>query len=129
MNRQTDFELLCHVEDGNIDAIKRKLGEGADPNARKHEGHTALMLAAYRGYADIVQILLGAGADSKAENSSGALDIMVPDSPQKDFRRERFPTALSYAKRGQIKSPLAGVKEELVDYEKTIELLTKSMKA
>ena len=40
----------------------------SDINSRNNNGYTALMLAAEEGHAAIVQILIGAGADTSLRN-------------------------------------------------------------
>lgn len=54
-----------------------KLGPGAVNGAEAEQGFTPLMLAARRGNAECVQLLLAAGADAAAVNKQGkaALDI------------------------------------------------------
>src|SRR5437868_6891523 len=38
------------------------LGNASDPNARRKDGHTALQVAAARGYADLTELLIHRGA-------------------------------------------------------------------
>jgi N-acyl-D-amino-acid deacylase len=49
----------------DAEKVKLLLDRGADPNARSATGYTAVMVAArYRGSADVVRLLLAAGADA-----------------------------------------------------------------
>ena len=129
MGNAKDSDLLGIVKCGNATGVKTLLSLGADPNAEDYRGMTALMHAAHRGYAEIVQILLDSKADPHREHAFGApvIDIFLDSRDQISSYSERAPKALDYATQGQIKSPLDGVKETIVNYEKTIELLTKSM--
>ena len=53
------------------------LEHGADPNARMHDGTTALIAAALRNDADSTRLLLSYGADVNARDADGdsALDL------------------------------------------------------
>ncbi len=48
---------------GDVQALDRMLGAGADINARDSQGHNALMLAALEGHERAVAFLAGRGAD------------------------------------------------------------------
>jgi ankyrin repeat protein len=51
------------VRQGDVHAVGELLRAGADVDARDRHGQTALMLAAHRGYRDVVEVLADAGAD------------------------------------------------------------------
>jgi ankyrin repeat protein len=55
------------------------LDAGADPNTRTRQSGTALMAAALKGYARVVQTLLDRGADAGIRDSVGksALDFAL----------------------------------------------------
>ena len=55
------YELQMRAED-----IERAIDEGADPNEKSRFGEPILVSAAFRGAANVVQILLDAGADINA---------------------------------------------------------------
>ena len=54
------------VTGGDVVEVRRLLAAGADVNARDRHGQTALMLAAHRGHAALVDALVEAGADLNA---------------------------------------------------------------
>lgn len=58
--------LMRAAEGGNINQVRALLQSGADVNEASGLGHTALMLAAGRDHLEIVQTLLGAGANPNA---------------------------------------------------------------
>jgi ankyrin repeat protein len=47
------------------------LEKGADVNAKTHDGHTALQLAAAKGHETVARLLLEKGADVNAETHDG----------------------------------------------------------
>ena len=47
------------------------LEAGADQNAARHDGATALMDAAENGHLEVVRVLLEAGADQNAARQNG----------------------------------------------------------
>lgn len=53
------------------DGVKRLLEAGAEVNARDEKGATPLHMAAARGDADVIRILIGAGADIHAQTRDG----------------------------------------------------------
>jgi cytohesin len=50
------------IESGNSELVETVLRAGADPNAREDAGMTPMMLAAFFGYAGIVEKLINYGA-------------------------------------------------------------------
>jgi ankyrin repeat protein len=51
------------VTQGDVETVRQRLRAGVDVNARDRHGQTALMLAAHRGYRDMVETLVEGGAD------------------------------------------------------------------
>lgn len=64
-------DLFAHALLGRSDAVAAELARGADPNARGPLGATPLFLAVWGGHADLVRMLLGAGADARAPGRAG----------------------------------------------------------
>jgi ankyrin repeat protein len=56
--------------DGDLQAVKRLLQQGADPNAFDDLGWTPLIHAAKRGHLDVVRCLLAAGAKVDARDEA-----------------------------------------------------------
>jgi len=46
-----------------MEGVRQQLRSGANINARDQHGQTALMLAAHHGHSEVVETLVGAGAD------------------------------------------------------------------
>jgi ankyrin repeat protein len=69
-------DLLEAAKEGDFDAAKTLLENGADANAKDKQGRTALMKAANMGYTGIVRVLLDAGADVNAKNQDLTTALM-----------------------------------------------------
>lgn len=63
-------DLLLHAQLGNADHIRRLVEEGVDPNWRREDGVTTLMIAALTGRLSIIEALVDAGA---------TVDLRAPD--------------------------------------------------
>ncbi len=50
--------LLEAVKNNNIEDVKKALLNGEDINIKNNDGNTALILASYEGYIEIVKLLL-----------------------------------------------------------------------
>ena len=64
--------FLKAVEDGNLEAAKAVAGQ-INVNIKGHDGATALLQAAKKGYSTIVEWLLTLGADSNIGDVSARL--------------------------------------------------------
>ena len=66
-----DPQILLYnaVQEGNIAEVLRLLKAGVDIDAKIH-GYTILTLASFRGYTEIVQVLIDAGADINADSGT-----------------------------------------------------------
>jgi ankyrin repeat protein len=58
-----EIELLWAVMAGEVEQVRELLAAGVNANARRHDGPTALILAARDGERDSVRLLTEAGAD------------------------------------------------------------------
>ena len=67
----SNLDLQVHVRNGDVDATRDLLRRGADPNAARGDGTTALHLAAERGDADVAHMLIVAGANVEASTRLG----------------------------------------------------------
>ncbi len=61
-----EVELVRAAEGGASEPIRELLAQGARPDARRHDGTPALILAVRRGDAEIVELLIAAGGDLDA---------------------------------------------------------------
>ena len=66
-----DPALLDAARRGNVAAVRSLLSEGADPNAARGDGMSALHLAAEGGSLEVVRVLIDAGARIEATTSIG----------------------------------------------------------
>ncbi len=62
--------LIDAIKQGNLDAVKALVAQGADVNARTKSGSTPLMYAADRNRPDIARFLINKGADVNAKNGT-----------------------------------------------------------
>ena len=63
--------LHAAAQQGDVDAVRRLLGEGADVDSRDQHGITALHRSVGMGQTAVVKALLEAGADVNAEEPGG----------------------------------------------------------
>ena len=54
-----------------MEEVKKFIQAGFDVNAQKDEGRTALHLASEFGHAEVITVLLTAGADKRIRNRNG----------------------------------------------------------
>lgn len=64
-------ELFLSIGQGDVQAVRGLLASGVDPNAQNTLGMSALTIAAGTGNAEIVRVLLEAGADIKHSSPFG----------------------------------------------------------
>ena len=64
---------------GDATICSQLIGAGADVNAQRKYGKTALIITAYHGHATVCSALIEAGADVHAQNKWGqtALDVAI----------------------------------------------------
>ena len=73
-----DISMYDAVEAGNIEAVKQHLAAGTDVNAKDKDGWTPLHPASYEGHQEIVELLIGKGADVNAKVEFGPLQGKTP---------------------------------------------------
>jgi len=75
-------ELMAAAYAGDLERVQQLLAAGADVNATDDSGWTALMKACYntehkRGFAEVVQALIDAGANIEAPIGYGVRPLML----------------------------------------------------
>jgi ankyrin repeat protein len=66
------------AESGNIEAVKQHLAAGTDVNAKDKDGWTPLHPASYEGHQEIVELLIGKGADVNVKVEFGPFQGKTP---------------------------------------------------
>jgi ankyrin repeat protein len=69
-------ERSTDAKNGQTETVKFLLRNGANPNAKRHDGITALMHASGRGHTQTVKVLLNAGAEADAKYNYGYTPLM-----------------------------------------------------
>jgi ankyrin repeat protein len=69
-------QFLAAVLAGDGASVQRYIRDGGDPDIRDAREWTALMLAAMSGFADIVGVLVAAGADVNAKSRDGSSALL-----------------------------------------------------
>jgi ankyrin repeat protein len=73
LGNDNEFEtaLFNAANNGQVGPVKRLLAAGANVELADIEGFTPLYLASYEGYAEVVRLLLAAGAKTDTRNGKG----------------------------------------------------------
>ena len=75
--RRKDFQELMHsATTGDVQAIKKLIENGANPNTSDPTGLTPLMAASHSGKVEILDVLLNAGVSIDTKDSSGYTALM-----------------------------------------------------
>ena len=75
--------LMCAVDIGaQAEIVSAFIRLGADVNARKENGWTALMIAAQKDHPEVIKALINSGADVNAREENGWTALMI--AAQKD---------------------------------------------
>ena len=57
------MDLVDSAENGDIDRVRELLDSGVDPYSQNDDELTALIVAAYEGHIEVVELLLNRGID------------------------------------------------------------------
>jgi len=68
---EADIALAQAASEGNIEAVKQAIADGADVNARDGLYGTPLHEAAWKGHKEIAELLITKGADVNAKDDGG----------------------------------------------------------
>ncbi len=77
-NPEADRALRKAANEGNIEAVKQHLADGADVHAKDMHGWTPLQRAAWFGRKEIVGLLIAKGADVNAKIEGGRHKGITP---------------------------------------------------
>ena len=66
----------------NVDLVEKMILKKADINVSLADNFSPLMIAGMKGYKEIVQVLLKAGADPMAKNASGQTAYLLTFDPE-----------------------------------------------
>ena len=73
-NNDLNADLIHASFSGDMPEVDRLLAKGADVNAKRIDGITALMGASLKGYTEVVKLLLANGADVNVKAKSFGLN-------------------------------------------------------
>ena len=74
--RDINAELIEAAKAGNAAEVEQLLRKGADVNAARKDGTTALMATVQKGHTETVRILISAGVDVNAKRRGGYFALM-----------------------------------------------------
>ena len=88
-NPEADRALRKAANEGNIEAVRQHLADGADVHAKDKHGWTPLHYAACDGHKEIAELLIAKGADVNAEDVlSGRTPLDYADGETVDLLRK-----------------------------------------
>jgi ankyrin repeat protein len=89
-DKAPDISTHTAIDEGNIEAVKQHLADGADVNAKDDIGDTLLHYAGGKGHKEIAELLIAKGADVNAKNDDGEtwLDWAEDDPETADLLRK-----------------------------------------
>ena len=70
-NAEADRALVKAAQEGNIEAVKQAIADGADLNAKHKFGLTPLHHVTVKGHKEIVELLIAKGADVNVLDGGG----------------------------------------------------------
>ena len=69
-------QLLVAARQNDVPAVRRALAQGASPQSRNRLGKTALLMAAEKGQATLLDVMLEAGTDVNLASLEGVTPLM-----------------------------------------------------
>jgi ankyrin repeat protein len=76
LSADSKADLIQAVRDDDMVGVNTLIAQGADVNARYEDDRTALMIAAWYGYIEIIYLLNQAGAELDARDTDGWTALM-----------------------------------------------------
>ena len=73
--KKNEGKLLKLTRQGNFEGVRNLLSIGINPNTANEDGFTALHMAAYNGYRDMVQLLLDEGTNANNATDYGGTPL------------------------------------------------------
>ncbi|ONI09416.1 hypothetical protein PRUPE_5G237000 [Prunus persica] len=70
------MKVNCAAYDGDYYRVKRLIGAGADPNKTDYDGRSPLLVAASKGYEDIIGFLIDQGANAEISDKFGNTPLL-----------------------------------------------------
>lgn len=81
--QDAETALVVAASKGNMDYVQILLKAGVSPNGKGISDFYPLMLSSYKGYGEVVGLLLSFGADVNVKTNSGITSLMLAsDSPK-----------------------------------------------
>lgn len=74
------MNIITAAVNGNLEKLNELIKDGADIDVKDFHNNTALMMAAFKGYAGCVDALIKAGADINAKDIDGWTALMSADN-------------------------------------------------
>jgi ankyrin repeat protein len=78
-------KLYKAAQKGDLLKVKHLITEGADVNAKRNDGWTALILASRNGHKEVAQLLLAKGADVNLKTNNGVTALMYASIGHKEI--------------------------------------------
>jgi ankyrin repeat protein len=133
-----DFkDLDANIRSGDFCVMQKLIENGCDINATNKDGNTALMLAAIRGNANAVKILIEKGADVTIKNNSGlnvynlvdGTDVGPNHRKIREYLLSNFPELKSTSVKPKVKEMTLDEAIESGEYNEAKRLLDKGAKS
>ena len=83
-----DISIHDAAEEGNIEAVKQAIADGADVNVKAVGGGTLLFIAAHEGHREVAELLIAEGADVNETNGSGETPLDYAKGETADLLRK-----------------------------------------